>query len=211
MVIIGSGGHAAVVADALLSAGREVLGFTDADPSRHGQLVFGLPILGDDSVLDDHKGRALHLANGIGGTRGEPLRRVVQRGLEARGWEFVQVIHPAAVISPFAVVAAGAQLLASCVVQARAVVGEGCIINSAAVVEHDVELGEFVHVACNATLCGNVRVGANSHIGAGAVLRQGVQIGINTVVGAGAVVIRNCADGSTLVGTPAMPIEAKTS
>ena len=211
IIIIGSGGHAAVVADALLAAGTPVLGFTDSDTSRHGRLLCGLTVLGDDSVLDTHSPATLRLANGIGGTRGEGLRRAVQRQLEARGWQFVQVRHPAAVVSPFARVAAGAQLFASCVVQAGAVIGEGCIVNTAAVVEHDVVLGEFVHLACNATLCGNVRVGANSHIGASAVLRQGVQLGDASVVGAGAVVLRDFVGGATLVGAPAELMKTRTS
>ncbi len=210
IIVIGSGGHAAVVADALLAAGARVLGFTDPDTARHGRVLCGLPVLGDDTVLDAHSTATLRLANGIGGTRGEGLRRAVQRQLEVRGWEFVQVRHPAAVVSPFAHVAAGAQLFASCVVQAGAVIGEGCIVNTAAVVEHDVVLGEFVHVACNATLCGNVRVGANSHVGAAAVLRQGVQLGDATVVGAGAVVLCDFEGGATLVGAPADLMKTRT-
>lgn len=211
IIVIGSGGHAAVVTDALLAAGERVLGFTDADVARHGSVMCGRPVLGNDAVLDAHSPATLRLANGIGGTRGEGLRRAVQRKLEARGWQFVQVRHPAAVVSPFARVAAGAQLFASCVVQAGAVIGEGCIVNTAAVVEHDVVLGEFVHVACNATLCGNVRVGANSHIGAAAVLRQGVQLGDASVVGAGAVVLRDFEGGATLVGAPADLMKTRTS
>lgn len=211
VIIIGSGGHAAVVADALLAAGTRVLGFTDTDATRHGRMLCGLPVLGADSVLDTHTTATLRLANGIGGTRGESLRRVVQRQLEARGWQFVQVRHPAAVVSPFARVAAGAQLFASCVVQAGAVIGEGCIVNTAAIIEHDVVLGEFVHVACNATLCGNARVGANSHVGAAAVLRQGVQLGESTVVGAGAVVLRDFDGDATLVGAPADRLKSRAS
>ena len=215
IIVIGSGGHAAVVVDALLAAGTRVLGFTDADAAQHGRMLCGLPVLGDDSVLRSsaaaHATATLRLANGIGGTRGEGLRRAVQRQLEACGWQFVQVRHPAAVVSPFARVAAGVQLFASCVVQAGAEIGEGCIVNTAAIVEHDVVLGEFVHVACNATLCGDVRVGANSHVGAAAVVRQGVQLGEATVVGAGAVVLRDFEGGATLVGAPADLLKTRTS
>lgn len=211
VIVIGSGGHAAVVADALLAAGEHLLGFTDTDTSKHGRAVCGLPVLGDDSVLERQTRGTLRLANGIGGTRGETLRRVLQRRLEAHGWHFIEVRHPAAVVSAYAKVAAGAQFLASCVVQAGAVIGEGCIVNTAAIVEHDVVLGEFVHVACNATLCGNVRVGSNSHVGAAAVLREGVCLGENTIVGAGAVVVRDFPGGTTLVGAPAALMKAKTS
>jgi len=39
VIIVGSGGHAAVVADALLAADVRVLGFVDTDPARIGERV----------------------------------------------------------------------------------------------------------------------------------------------------------------------------
>lgn len=205
IIIVGAGGHAVVVADALLAAGARVLGFTDADASQHGHTLCGLPVLGDDRVLEDYTPKDVQLANGIGGVgspRGEPLRRTVQQRLALGSWQFVTVRHPSAVVSPFARVGAGAQLLAGCVVQAGACIGTGAIINTASVVEHDVSIGDWTHVAPRALLCGDVRVGAHCHVGAGSVVRQGLHIGDDTVIGAGAVVVRN-ATGGVLVGVPA--------
>lgn len=210
IIIIGSGGHAAVVADALLAAGEQVLGFTDNDPHRHGAMLCGLPVLGDDAVLDRHRHTGLELANGIGGTRAETLRAKVQRGLEALGWRFVTVRHPSAVVSPFAQVHQGAQLLARCVVQPGAVIGEGCIVNTGALIEHDVQLAAYVHVACGAVLCGNVLVGAHSHVGAAAVIRQCLVLGEHTVVGVGAAVVKGSTGGATLVGVPAVRLGPTT-
>jgi sugar O-acyltransferase (sialic acid O-acetyltransferase NeuD family) len=206
IIIIGTGGHAAVVADALLAAGQCVLGFVDKEVMQPGQHLYGLPVMGDDTALEGHDATKVRLANGIGGTRGEGLRAAVQRRLEAEGWQFVTVRHPSATVSPFAKLGTGVQLMAHSVVQPGARIGRGCIVNSAAVIEHDVQLGEFVHVACNATLCGGVSVGARSHIGAAAVVRQGVQLGVATVVGAGAAVVSDFAGSGTLVGVPARPM-----
>jgi sugar O-acyltransferase (sialic acid O-acetyltransferase NeuD family) len=210
VIIVGAGGHGVVVADALLAAGVRVLGFTDADPSRHGLTLCGLPVLGDDQVLHSHTPESVQLSNGIGGIGsrgGEPLRRSVQQRLTAIGWTFVSVRHPSAVVSPFAHVGAGAQLFAACVVQPRAHVGEGCIVNTAAVVEHDVTLGPFVHVAPRALVCGGASVGMNCHLGAGSVVRESLRLGADTVVGAGAAVIRDFGGGGVLVGVPARLLE----
>ena len=162
-------------------------------------------MLGTESVLDQHQRADTRLANGIGGVRCDGLRRSVQERLEARGWEFVAVRHPSAMVSPFARVGASVQLLAGSIVQADAQLGKGAIVNTAAVVEHDVALGEFVHVAPRALLCGNVAVGADSHIGAGAVVRQGIRLGARTLVGAGAVVVADASAGAMLLGVPARP------
>jgi sugar O-acyltransferase (sialic acid O-acetyltransferase NeuD family) len=203
VIVVGSGGHAAVIADALLASDVRVLGFVDTDPARIGAVVCGLPVLGNETVLDSHTPGAALLANGIGGVRSEGLRKPVQERLESRGWEFVTVRHPSAIVSRFATIGPGAQLLAGCIVQAKARVGKGAIVNTAAVVEHDVELGEFVHVAPRALLCGTVTIGAGSHVGAGAVVRQHVRLGERTMIGAGAVVVADFAGDCTLVGVPA--------
>lgn len=212
LIIVGAGGHAAVVADALLAAGEHVLGFTDTDSSRHGRTLCGLPVLGDDRALDAYTPQTLALANGIGGVGGvgamgdalePPLRCRVQQRLAAQGWQFVAVRHPSAVVSPFARLGAATQLLAACVVQPGACIGEGSIVNTAAVIEHDAVVGAWVHVAPRALLCGGVQVGAHCHVGAGAVIRQALCIGVGSLVGAGAVVVKDFPDGGVLVGVPA--------
>jgi sugar O-acyltransferase (sialic acid O-acetyltransferase NeuD family) len=210
IIIIGAGGHAGVVADALLAADEQVLGFTDADPSLHGRMRCGLPVLGDDRALGAHTPRTLALANGIGGVgerRAGSMRRDLQLRLSERGWQFVGVRHPSAIVSRFARIGPDVQLLAASVVQAGADIGPGCIVNTAAVVEHDVSLGAWVHLAPRALVCGDATIGSCSHIGAGAVVRQGLRLGEGTLVGAGAVVVKNFADGCMLVGVPAQAME----
>lgn len=211
IIIIGAGGHAAVVADALIASGKPVLGFVDVDVSRHGQQLCGLTVLGGDDALAGFDPKHIGLANGIGGTNGEAKRHQVQKKFEALGWGFISVQHPSAVVSPYAQLAQGVQLMASCVVQPCAKISAGCIVNTAAVVEHDVELGEFVHIAGNATVCGCVIVGAHSHIGASAVVLQGLHLAESTVVGAGAVVTRSTKGLQTLVGVPARPLKTRIS
>ena len=206
IIIVGAGGHAKVVADALLAAGETVIGLTDRDPARHGRTVCGLPVLGDDRVLESRERSSALLANGIGSVGTAPgiaARRQVQERFSAMGWRFTMVRHPAAVISRFATLADGVQVLAAAVVQAGAAIGEGSIVNTAAVVEHDVNLGAWVHVAPGAVVCGDVSIGAESHVGAAAVVRQGLRLGERTLVGSGAVVVRDFSGSGMLLGVPA--------
>jgi sugar O-acyltransferase (sialic acid O-acetyltransferase NeuD family) len=207
IIVVGAGGHASVVADAILVSGSNIIGFTDSDACRHGAGLYGLSVLGDDEqVLSRYQRDDVMLANGVGGIRTTERRRMVQMRLQDRGWRFVTVCHPSAIVSPRANIAESAQLFAGSIVQIGAVIGAGSIVNTGAVVEHDCDIGEYVHVAPGALLCGNVKVGEQSHVGAGAVVRQGVQLGRNTIVGAGAVVVGNFS-GCLLTGIPARPVE----
>jgi sugar O-acyltransferase (sialic acid O-acetyltransferase NeuD family) len=209
VIVIGAGGHATVLADALLAAGRTVLGYTDADPARHGQQLLGLPVLGDDISTLAQAGHApgrVELVIGLGSTGAAadlPRRERLHARFSSAGYTIGGVRHPAAVVSVHAQVHPTAQLLAACVVQAGAQVGEGCIVNTAAVVEHDAVLGAHSHLAPRALLCGSVQLGERCHVGAGAVVRQGLVLGADTVVGAGAVVLAGSAGGVVLTGVPA--------
>lgn len=212
VIIIGAGGHAAVVADALLEAGANVLGFIDPNVCLHGTLRVGLPVLGGDDVLAAWSPNQVLLANGIGfvsGSGQESIRARAQQQLQKQGWIFAPVIHPRALISNYASLAADAQVFAGAILQAGAVIGRGSIINTAAIVEHDTVVGDWCHVATRATLCGQVRIGDGCLIGAGAIVRQAVELANDTLIGAGAVLLRNSAIGETLCGVPARPLGAK--
>jgi sugar O-acyltransferase (sialic acid O-acetyltransferase NeuD family) len=205
VLIIGAGGHAKVVADALLASGRHVLGFTAGGTTdgEYPDVLPGLRVLGSDRILSKYAPMEIDLVNGLGGVDCDGLRRRVQELLEADGWNFTGVCHPTAQASPFASVSAGVQLLAASVIQAGARIGPGSIVNTSAIVEHDSVLDAYVHVAPRAVLCGNTQVGCNSHIGAGAIIVQGVRLGPNTLVAAGAVVIKDFKGRGTLMGVPA--------
>ena len=208
VIIIGAGGHAAVVADALMACGIDVVGFTDVDPNRHGSHHVGLPVLGEDErVLSAYRQGSVMLANGVGSITVAERRRNVQLGLQRAGWRFTTVRHPSAVVSPQARIGEGAQLLAGSIIQVGATIGEGTIVNTGAVVEHHCEIGNFVHAAPRTLLCGDVKVGADSHLGAGSVVKQGLRLGPCTLVGAGAVVVKDFEGHGMLVGNPARRAE----
>ena len=208
VIIVGAGGHACVVADALLACGRQVLGFLDAGAGGEPAVLMGLRVLGNDEALREQNPEAIELANGIGGA-GDPalavqgsLRRRVQERLEAQGFRFTSVRHPASVVSPHASLSEGSQVLAGAVVQPAALIGRGAIVNTRAVVEHHCQVGDFAHIAPGAVLCGDVVVGQDSHVGAGATVRNGLHLGARIVVGMGAVVTRPV-DAGVVVGVPA--------
>lgn len=211
-IIVGAGGHATVLADALLTAGAaQLLGFTDNDPARRDATLCGLPVLGSDDVLQGVDRQMTWLVNGLGSldNRAPSARFCVQQALMKKGWRFASVIHPTACVSRFAQLGDGVQVMAGCVVHAGARIGDGVILNTRSIIEHDTEVGDWSHVAPGATICGQVRLGDFCHVGAGAVVRQGVQLGPRCLVGVGAAVIHDFSGDVVLVGVPARRVETR--
>ena len=209
-VIIGGGGHARVVIDALRAsdAGAPQL-VLDADRARWGSELLGVPIRGGDERLPDLAQEGVtHFVVGLGGVGDNgPRRRLFELALR-HGLIPLRVCHPSAVCSPWAAIGEGSVVLPLAVVNAGACVGRNVIVNSGAIIEHDCVIGDHVHVATGAKLCSTVRVEALAHIGAGAVVRQRVSIGERAVVGAGAAVISDVPAEAIVAGVPANALAA---
>ena len=188
VILLGAGGHARVLLDTLRLKGVEVLGYLAPASSAVDPGVKYL------SVAE------VELVNGVGDLT---LRQRLYDEFKSRGYRFVQVIHPSAVVSDGASLAEGVQVMAGAVVQTGAALSENVIINTRASVDHDCHIGSHTHVAVGAVLAGDVSIGERVLIGAGSTVIQGIAIGDQSIVAAGAVVIRDVPAGKTVMGVPA--------
>ncbi len=205
--MLGAGGHARVLIDALRLQQREPIGVTDPDASLWGSTVLGVPVLGDDDRIQGFAPNEVMLVNALGSTRGTALRQAVWERWCGRGYRFVGVVHPAAVVAQSAELEADVQVLAGSVVGAAAHIGHNSIVNTGVIVEHDCRVGQHVHLAPGVTLSGNVTVGDGSHLGTGCTVIQDTNIGEGCVVGAGAVVVRDLEPFTLAVGVPARAVK----
>jgi UDP-perosamine 4-acetyltransferase len=211
-LILGGGGHARVLIDALRAARPDLrLAILDRDPGRIGAELLGVPVIGGDDQLDVARGAGFcSFVVGLGGVGdNRPRQRLFEAAL-AKELAPLAVVHPRAVVSPAATIGAGSVVFAGAVVNAGASVGCNAIVNTGAIVEHDCRIGDHAHLATGSRLSGTVEVGDLAHVGAGATVRQGLRIGAAALVGAGAVVVADVADGITVVGVPARPMRRRS-
>lgn len=199
LIVVGAGGHARVVMDALQQSndGACRFAFADDDAALHGQLILGQPVLGFASQFV-RQGVRFHVAVG------DNLNRdLLYQRLLAFGGVPMTVVHPRACVSSHALVSEAGFVAALAVIAPAAVIGFGAIINHGSVVDHDCNVGDFCHIAPGAYLSGGVRLGSRVFVGAGACVLPGVVVGDNTVIGAGAVVRFDVEANKTVVGVPA--------
>jgi len=109
--------------------------------------------------------------------------------------------------------------------------GEGAFLNFNCVILDDarVEIGDHTFIGPAAQICtvdhprepaqrlekwlkaAPVKIGKNVWIGGGALILPGLTIGDNAIIGAGSVVTRDVAEGCTVVGSPARPINSSNA
>ena len=199
ILLLGAGGHAKVVLDALVGAGYEVAGWCGPGAPVTWR---GLAAMGDDDRAWADQPNAYELALGMGqlGVR----KRLCAR-FSARGFALPAIVHTAAYVAHPLGLADGSQVMAGAVVQPDVRLGAGCIVNTGARVDHDVRIGAFCHLAPGSVLCGDVRVGDTVIVGAGATVLPGVALGDGACVAGGAVVVADVEPGATVMGIPARP------
>lgn len=202
IIILGAGGHAGVLLDALQQLGREVMGITDPDETLWNKEWLGVDILGDDDkILDIHPDH-IELVNGLGGVKSTRARQKLFETWHNNGYSFASVVHPKAVLAPSVKIVEGVQVLAGAIINPHTIIGVNTVVNTGAVLEHDCVVGNHVHIAPGAKVAGNVSIGSGTHVGIGSTIIQGVVIGDDCLIAAGAVVIRDVPASSTVMGVP---------
>lgn len=200
--LLGAGGHGCVLLDALLSAGVGVVGIID--PGRAvDSMIFGIPILGGDDLLDRLPPSNILLVNGVGMAAGAEFRASMFEKWKARGFDFLSVLHPSVWLARGVILGEGCQVMNGAILQCHARIGANAVINTRASVDHSCVVQAHAFVGPGAVLCGDVKVGAGAMIGAGATILPGVDIGDGALVGAGAVVRRDVPSGHFVAGNPA--------
>ena len=190
LFIIGGGGHSRVVMDSLRKSGSQIDGIVDPAYAKC-EIVVGIPVIGGDEALDTFSIDAIRLINGVGVLPGHLGRWKITERLRNKGFKFVTVVDPDAVVSSRVKVSEGVQVLAGCILQDGVTIGRDSVVNTGVILDHDCNLGEKCWISPGVTICGGTTIGSNAYIGTGATLIQNIRIGEGALIRAGTVVVED--------------------
>ena len=195
VIIIGTGGHAKVVADIVKLSDDNLIGFLTSDKNLTSFL--GKPVLGLDTEYKKFNDAYFIIAIGNSDARKRISRSMV-------GVKWYTAIHPQAIISKTdTIIGEGTVISANAVVNSCSKIGKHCIINTNCSVEHDNVIKSFAHISVGTMLGGNVTVGTGTWVGIGATVKNGITICDNCLIGAGAVVVKDIEMPGIYIGNPA--------
>jgi len=202
IAIIGAGGHAKVIADAILAVGRcQIFGFFDDDTSLWRNEILGFPVMGPIDSWRSHSMDAFVIGIGDNANR----KRMFDQ-LKTAGATFATIAHPRAVLGRGVALGEGTVVLANVVVNSDTTIGPDSILNTSCTVDHDCIVGAHAHLSPGVNIAGEVRIGEGVFAGTGANVIPRVRIGDWAIIGAGAVVIADIEEAATAVGVPARTI-----
>ena len=182
-VMIGGGGHAASLIDALQGSGWDIVGALDDAQPVGSVVALGVAVIGDDAMLDELMGQGVRTAFiGVGGATDATIRRKIFRALEQRGFHLPPVVHKSAQVGVDVKLGPATYVLPGAVIGPRCQIGANVIINSGAIVCHDCRIEDHAHITPGAILAGTVRVGEGSVVGMAATVLFGSSIGRDSVI-----------------------------
>jgi len=191
IVVLGGGGHASVLVEILRQLNQPIAAIVSPKLDENKLVFVGIKhLINDDDVLSFPPDSVL-LVNGIGSLPGNQLRQEIYLRFASLGYHFLTLVSPHAIVSDYARLEDGVQIMANAVVQTGVEIGDNSIINTSASIDHDCRIGAHNHIAPAVTFSGDVTTGDSVHIGTAAIVIQGVHIGFNAVVGAGSIITKS--------------------
>ncbi|NBV14059.1 MAG: acetyltransferase [Sphingobacteriia bacterium] len=202
LLIWGCGGLGREVLVIAENLGIEVLGFLDERPEMKGQIVEGLPIIGDLNDYDASKSN-VDVTFGVGDPflKSRLYHKTINNGFQISP----PLIHPSVIytkrgfeIGPGSVICAGSALM----VQVK--LGIAININQLCSIGHDCKMGDFVTVSPGVMISGNVSIGNLTFLGTGAVIREKINIGEQSIIAGAAFIGKDVPDKVLMAGVPAI-------
>lgn len=126
--------------------------------------------------------------------------------LESRGAQFINLIHPTALIAPDACLGKGIFIFMNSVVSVGSQVEDFVTVNASVLVGHDAVIGRGCNLNPHAVVTGNVKLGRGVQMGTHSSIAPNYEAGDFATVGAGSAAIGMVASGLTVLGVPAKAI-----
>lgn len=134
---------------------------------------------------------------------GDPsLRKKVVEKLPSDA-NFLTLIHPSVIKSPFLKIGQGSIVTAGCILTCDIEIGEHSHINLNTTLTHDLKAGNYFTTAPGVNVSGNCHFGDCVYLGTNAAVKQGISICDNVTIGMGAIVVKNITEPGVYIGNPA--------
>ncbi len=160
IVIIGAGGHAKVLCDAILSQNEYVInGFVDVTLPVGTTVINNYQVIAHEDNISDLRSQVDFFIVGVGNNI---VRKKIFNSIKGI-LKPATIIHSSAVIGSDVLIGEGTVILANAVINASSRIGENAIINARSVVDHDCIIGDEVHLSIG-TMVGSHSIINNGYL-----------------------------------------------
>lgn len=201
-LIIGAGQSGRLAADiASRIPHMKCAGFLDSNPSLHGKIFFGIPVIGSLEELESFIGKIDGVLPMIGDlcARLKVFKRCVQLG-----FRLVDIIDPSVQMASDLKLGKGNFISSGTIFLTNVKIGDFAFIGTGVNILHDTIIGSNCIIGGGTTIGASVTVGCNVSFGVGVNVASGRKlIGNNVRAAAGSVILKDVPENAVIIGNPA--------
>lgn len=177
------------------------LGFVSEKSNEIGNVVLGSKVVCSDDnfgeCIKDYSQVGVVIPLGTPATK----RQIVQKISQYPNLVYPNIISPSAKFMNDATIEMGIGnvICSGCILTTDIHMGNFNLININSTIGHDVCLGNYGVINPLSSISGNVTVEDEVLLGAGCSIKQGVTIKERSIVGLGAIIVKDAAEGSTMI------------
>ncbi len=204
--IYGGGSLARLLAASLQTSGQtDVRGFVVDEEFRNENVLLGLPVIGFEELVKNHRPADLNVLFSVGYRRMRARKSIFEKVKEA-GFKCPNYLFPGARVNPEVEMGEGNILCDGVIIDSFTRVGNNNFFRSNTYVSHDNVIGDHNYFAPGCTLSGNCTVKNICFLGVGATVIDGLIVGDETFLSAGSTLLTDTEPHSQYIGYPAKKI-----
>jgi sugar O-acyltransferase (sialic acid O-acetyltransferase NeuD family) len=199
VLVLGAGDGGKIISEILsFDPAKQVVGFLDDNSGLWGQDIKGRKVLGAIDQVFKLRERNIFDALIISITSNWEFRGELFQRCRTLGVEFINVVHPAAYISPSAEIGCGNLIYGPAFIGTETKIGDNNLISSHCSIEHHNTVGNHNLFGPGVLTSGAVVVGNDCIFGAGVCIEPHLRIGDNARIASGLAISSHVPNGVVL-------------
>lgn len=212
LVIVGNTEHAVTMFNYIHNTGfGDVVAFCVNEKYITKSVLMDKPVIAAEHILELYDKNSIKLILGVGYNKMGNVKRNLFNLFTGMGYEFVNYIHPSALIGEDVVLGSGNNILEGTILESGVEIGDGNLLFGGAMIAHDTKVGNFNSFSVKSVLAGCSTVMNHCFVGANATVRDHVILNDYVLVGAGAYADRSLEEYSVLAAQKSVLLEGKRS
>lgn len=183
-----------------LTESFDFIGFLDDDINKQGQIIAGIPVLGNLDKLPEFISQNIAVAWGIAFPKIKANLVSRFQSIEA---DFPTFVSKSAWISNQVTLGKGCIIYPGCAINYETVIGDFVVMNMNCAIGHNAVIDSFTSFAPGVNLGGYTQIGEITEMGIGSSTKQFIKIGNECVIGGQSMVVKDVGDGIKVKGVPA--------
>ena len=210
VVIIGNGDYSVMLSKYIrMTTDWKICAFATDRKCITSRELEGIAVIDIEEMKKEYPVSEVKLVMGIGYAKMGKIKEKQFCVCTSMGYEFVNYIHPTAVVSMDAEIGTGNVILENVILEQGVKLGNANLIYGGTVIAHNTYVGNYNSFSIKVSIAGCVTIGDNNYFGIGSCVKNHLKLANHIMIGAMAYCHKNVKDNTVIVPPKSSILESR--